>query len=78
MTISAKDLDKARAAKIELHLRNLAANPPKFDLEFVTSNYIRLLEESFRAKNLKIAHECLQALTRLHFPPSLNKQVNKS
>jgi len=80
MTPTRENLVKMFKAKQELDKRRHIFDFPKqvIDVEFLTENYVTLLQESFRAKNLKIAHECLEALERLHFPPSLNKQANKS
>ena len=71
-----KQLEQAAMAKQELQRRQSIkrkASIPRLEirepisLEFVTNLYLRLIEQSFRAKDLTSARIAIEALERLHF-----------
>jgi hypothetical protein len=80
MTPTRENMIKLAKIKIDLdrRLKRHEFYQSEIDLEFLTANYLKIFESAFSADNHKAAIECLEALERLHFPPSLNKQVNKS
>jgi len=80
MTPTRENLEKLAKIKTELERRRQRHDfyNSEIDLDFFTINYLKILDSAFLADNHKAAVECLEALERLHFPQTPNKQVNKS
>ena len=59
---------------LERRLKRQEFYNSEIDLDFLTINYLKILDSAFSGNDHKVAIECLEALERLHFPQNPNKQ----